>query len=199
MKRLTQESWRITPNYYPIYFDQMLEATVDDSHIRVGISADNSIWGPFQYLKISVFSYKKFSQIPFFQLLNYRGEVVTTPQKLEIIRTLPMFGKEFVGLEIYPPESQLVNEANMYHLWMFKKSEFHPPFSLNAKGIQYTSQGNIIHEWIPPTIDWAKKQVIKNEKFGLEACGMDVLDSENEYVHFVCLPRGISLPPELTI
>ena len=195
MMRLTQNSWRRTPNYYPELFEKMFEAIIDDFHLRVGTFSDSSLWGPFEYLKISMVSYTEILM----DFMHYPGQIVSTELKLEVIRTLPMFGPDFVGLEIYPPETRLVNEANIYHLWMFKRTQFKPPFTLNGQGIQHTPQGNIIHEWLPPIFDWAQKQFLKNQKYGSESCGIDILDPQKDLVHFVCLPRTISVPSELTL
>jgi hypothetical protein len=30
-----------------------------------------------------------------------------------------LFGEEFTALEVFPPESKLFDEANIYHLWIF--------------------------------------------------------------------------------
>lgn len=37
------------------------------------------------------------------------------------------------GIEVYPKESDLVDEANMYHLWILPK-EMELPFTLWKKG-----------------------------------------------------------------
>lgn len=40
-----------------------------------------------------------------------------------------IFGKERVAIEYFPPESKLVDEANMYHIWVYPK-EYTMPFGL---------------------------------------------------------------------
>jgi hypothetical protein len=39
-------------------------------------------------------------------------------------------GPERVAVEVYPPVSQLVDHANMYHLWVFEAG-FALPFGLH--------------------------------------------------------------------
>ena len=34
-----------------------------------------------------------------------------------------IFGDEYIALEVFPRESELVDEANMYHLWVFKNTK----------------------------------------------------------------------------
>lgn len=42
-----------------------------------------------------------------------------------------LFGKERVAVEVFPRESELVDEANMYHLWVFQEG-FSLPFGLKV-------------------------------------------------------------------
>ncbi|MGR9527665.1 DUF7694 domain-containing protein (plasmid) [Priestia megaterium] len=32
-----------------------------------------------------------------------------------------IFGEEYTAIEVFPKESELVDEANMYHLWVLPK------------------------------------------------------------------------------
>ena len=41
-----------------------------------------------------------------------------------------IFGKEAVAIEIFPKESELVDEANMYHLWVLNDKNIKIPFTL---------------------------------------------------------------------
>src|SRR4030042_4887945 len=43
-----------------------------------------------------------------------------------------IFGKHKIGIEIYPTEKELVDEANMYHLWILP-IEMELPFSLKVR------------------------------------------------------------------
>lgn len=40
-----------------------------------------------------------------------------------------LFGRERVAIEVYPPRSELVDQANLFHLWVFPAG-FALPFSL---------------------------------------------------------------------
>ena len=45
-----------------------------------------------------------------------------------------LFGNERVAIEVYPSEDRLVDEANMYHLWIFEKG-FELPFGINRNDV----------------------------------------------------------------
>jgi hypothetical protein len=40
-----------------------------------------------------------------------------------------LWGEEYTAVEVFPKESELVDAANMYHLWVFK--EYKLPFNLH--------------------------------------------------------------------
>jgi len=42
-----------------------------------------------------------------------------------------ILGPEFTAIEVYPPESQLTDTANCYHLWAHPDPTYRLPFSLN--------------------------------------------------------------------
>ena len=42
-----------------------------------------------------------------------------------------IFGEERTAIEVFPPVSELVDEANMYHLWVFAEG-FKLPFGLKG-------------------------------------------------------------------
>ena len=44
-----------------------------------------------------------------------------------------LVGPENVGIEIFPAESQLVDSANQYHLWVFKDPTYRLPFGFNQR------------------------------------------------------------------
>lgn len=39
-----------------------------------------------------------------------------------------LWGKEYTAVEVFPTENELVDDANMYHLWIFK--DYKLPFGL---------------------------------------------------------------------
>ena len=41
-----------------------------------------------------------------------------------------LFGQDRVAIEVYPTKERLVDEANMYHLWVFEKG-FELPFGIH--------------------------------------------------------------------
>ena len=42
-----------------------------------------------------------------------------------------LFGEEYMAVEVFPRESELVDEANMYHMWVFK--DYKLSFGLHIK------------------------------------------------------------------
>ena len=196
MERLDNCIWSQRPNTTPFPFEEVYTTQIGKVAYCVGIRFGNSQWGEFTYLIMAKVLPEK--QKTLLERLSYPAELMTTREKIQIKNSLPMLGKDFVALEIYPPEKELINDANVYHLWVFSKSSFRPPFTIRGKGMQYSPQGTIVHEWMPITIDWGQKQNYKNQKFGFEACAIDILEDETDHIHFVCLPHTMSLPPELT-
>lgn len=41
-----------------------------------------------------------------------------------------LWGKDYTAIEVFPKEIELVDEANMYHLWVFK--DYKLPFTLKS-------------------------------------------------------------------
>lgn len=53
-----------------------------------------------------------------------------------------LIGPECVAVEVYPPESQLVDTSNQYHLWVFIDPSYRLPFGLgDARAVLYESAG----------------------------------------------------------
>lgn len=48
-------------------------------------------------------------------------------------------GSERVGLQVYPPQSELIDQANMYHVWVLPEG-FALPFGLQV-ALQTTGKG----------------------------------------------------------
>lgn len=57
---------------------------------------------------------------------NITGTDITWKEKQKIKNEL--WGPEYTAIEVFPPESELVDAANMYHLWIFKGYKL--PFGL---------------------------------------------------------------------
>ncbi len=41
-------------------------------------------------------------------------------------------GPEYTGVEVFPPESNLTDAANCYHIWVYPDPAFRLPFTLNV-------------------------------------------------------------------
>ncbi len=59
-------------------------------------------------------------------------EVVRDWRDLQEIKNM-LVGPEHTGLEVFPPESKLVDTANQYHLWVFKDPKTCLPFGFNRR------------------------------------------------------------------
>ncbi len=51
-------------------------------------------------------------------------------RELQQIKNL-IIGEEYVGLEVYPRESEVVDTVNQYHIWVFKDKNIILPFGFN--------------------------------------------------------------------
>lgn len=58
---------------------------------------------------------------------NWNGTDITWSEKQRIKNEI--FGEDSVAIEVFPKESELVDCANMYHLWILH--DFEIPFGLN--------------------------------------------------------------------
>lgn len=58
---------------------------------------------------------------------NVSGTDIPWKEKQRIKNEI--FGEEYTAIEVFPKESELVDEANMYHLWVFP-SAIKLPFGL---------------------------------------------------------------------
>ena len=61
-------------------------------------------WGPVEHAAIR----------------NVSGTDISWKEKQRIKNEL--FGGEYAAIEVFPKESELVDEANMYHIWVLPKS-----------------------------------------------------------------------------
>lgn len=50
-----------------------------------------------------------------------------------------LFGEGAIAIEVYPSQDKLVNDANMYHLWIMPKG-FDLPFGIHADDTQCKAQ-----------------------------------------------------------
>lgn len=151
----------------------------------------NSSWGKCTYLAISKLRKELLGSD------EYECEILSTIEKQSIKEKL--FGPECIAVEVHPEERRLLNLFNQYHLWCFKREEFHPPFKLNHNGIEVTANGSFIHKKFPISLTWADKYSIKNNTYSPKATGVDILGLSNDFTHFVVLPVGMEMPPELSL
>lgn len=58
---------------------------------------------------------------------GWQGEDIPWAEKQRIKNEI--YGKELTAIEVFPKESELVDEANMYHLWILH--DFKLPFGID--------------------------------------------------------------------
>ena len=69
----------------------------------------------------------KWGKIRHAAIRNIKSTDISWKEKQEIKDKI--FGKNKTGIEVYPKEKDLVDDANMYHLWILPK-EMELPFTL---------------------------------------------------------------------
>jgi hypothetical protein len=90
----------------------------------VQISADATDWGDVTHLWIK----------------RHDGKPVTWKEMQRVKNELAGF--ERLGVEMYPPQSAVVDVANMYHLWVLPEG-FWLPFGLDYSPLLMPSQSAI--------------------------------------------------------
>lgn len=60
---------------------------------------------------------------------NWKGTEISWSEKQRIKNEI--FGEDAVAIEVFPKEDELVDEANMYHIWVLH--EFELPFGLHIE------------------------------------------------------------------
>lgn len=63
---------------------------------------------------------------------NDTGTEITWKEKQWIKDSL--FGKDRIAIEVFPREDRLVDQVNMYHLWVFEKG-FELPFGIHSNDV----------------------------------------------------------------
>lgn len=69
---------------------------------------------------------------------NLKGTDITWAEKQWLKNSL--FGKSRTAVEVFPSEERLVDQANMYHLWVFE-SGFELPFGIHGKDKSERKEG----------------------------------------------------------
>lgn len=96
------------------WFGEMNHAYVDEKYQYAVMTREvNTEWGTVIHACIRNADE---SDIPWFEKQRIKNE---------------LFGPERCAVEVFPADSQLVDEANMYHLWVLPK-EMKLPFSLKG-------------------------------------------------------------------
>ena len=132
-----------------------------------------------------------------------------------------LFGVETTAIEVFPKESEVVDKAMMYHIWILK--DFNIPFEYNDEELKTLNQvfesadkqyrvmsreidteiGGVIHAYIDNKtsgdMTWTEKQQLKNKLFGAETTAVEVLkkvnDTDKQYMrHHLWVLKDYILP-----
>jgi len=138
-------------------------------------------------------------------------------EKLDALSNVGRWKK--FGLEVFPTEEKLVDQANLYHVWEVENSnvlpfELNPIFDVPEEfeevsgkdyDVQYalrvynTRYGKIAYMYLKSKdgkeLRWKQKQHIKNEIVGDETALEVIFDKAKNlpYTCLVCLPMGYKL------
>lgn len=138
-------------------------------------------------------------------------------EKLSALKNVGQWKK--FGLEVFPTEEKLVDQANLYHVWEVENSnvlpfELNPIFDVPEEfeevsgkdyDVQYalrvcnTRYGKIAYMYLKSKdgkeLRWKQKQHIKNEIVGDETALEVIFDKAKKlpYTCLVCLPMGYNL------
>jgi len=104
-----------------VYLNHLYQVNVSELQIRFG--------NPEEEITIKQLSIKLRSK-----------EIIKDWRHFQAIKN-QLCGKESLAFEIYPPESQLVDTANQYHLWVFPSDE-HFPFIFGAGRLVTEAESN---------------------------------------------------------
>lgn len=165
---------------------------------------------------IKKFDNEKLRREGFMAMKN--SEEPTYSEKLWVLTSIGKWRK--IALEVYPTESNVIDGANLYHMWEMENEES-LPFSIeecftepesfeetvNVDGkIKYTSRTGFMGKerikylYLRSTdgkeLTWKQKQIAKNEIYSDAVIAIEVISSkgaEKNYSCLVCLPLDFRL------
>lgn len=143
----------------------------------------------------------------------------TTEDKLSVIKRFRTIESD-IAIELFPSKSMVVDEANIYHIWLLEKGLSFFPFSLKSVfdcptdnqwseesicGYQVAEKvcpspcGNILFLYLKTDkyIPWSKKQFIKGELFGEDMEAIEIISPQTLSTGTECLvllPWHYTLP-----
>lgn len=147
-----------------------------------------------------------------------KSEEPTYSEKLWALTSIGKWGR--IALEVYPTESNVIDGANLYHMWEMESEEVLPfnirecfiepeafEETVNFDGeIKYTSRTGFmgkerikyLYLWSADgkKLTWKRKQLAKNEIYSDAVTAVEVISSkgaEKNYSCLVCLPLDFRL------
>lgn len=142
----------------------------------------------------------------------FNSEEPTYAEKIAILEQFKK-GNNY-AIEVFPKTSQLVDEANLYHMWEFRETPL--PFSLEpvfnfpsieeregnieyAMHVEKTSYGRVGYLYLKNAngmpLKWKEKQKIKDEIIGEDLTAVEIISKEmpQENTCLICLPMNYKL------
>ena len=143
----------------------------------------------------------------------------TMHEKLSIMKRFKKFDSDF-AIEVFPEQDLLVDEANMYHIWLLEKGADFFPFCVKEamnRPDDYSWQSNKLYDGLISTkvvksslgpvcflylhthkyIPWVRKQLIKDKLFGDYINAVEIISpimAEKDYECLVLFPCKYTLP-----
>lgn len=108
----------------------------DRSHLKDHKKSPHGLVGAYVSDTYSVQRFVKLTDVGFVDHLMVRrhdGEPIHSWKDMQRIKNeLTEDGKQRIGVQVFPKESEVVDQANMYHIWVYPKS-YDLPFNLKHK------------------------------------------------------------------
>lgn len=178
------------------------------------LTSNNSSWGEVLHLTI-----KKLDQLKAHMDVRYYfdSEEPTFAEKIQARQVIRQTNR--IGLEVFPKESNLIDGANLYHVWLLPE-EFEFPFSIvlpeeiplteSTSGISYgkkevsTQWGSVTYYLLEDSakkeLKWKQKQTFKNDVCGKESLAIEIIPAKASCSPYqnksclICLPEQMNLP-----
>lgn len=107
----------------------------DRSHLRHKKEAPHGLVGCYVGKKYSVQRFVKLTEVGFVDHLMVRRHDDKPLQSWSDMQKIKNQccpeGRQRIGVQVFPKEEELIDQANMYHIWVYPKS-FDLPFNLKG-------------------------------------------------------------------
>lgn len=175
-----------------------------------------SKFGEMRHLIIKKVDQRKLKLNRMSALLN--SEEPSYKEKHDVLKRLGKW--KSIALEVYPSESNLIDSANLYHLWefenervlpfsineIFEKPEFENSICFKNTNIRYSEKSGYIgsspirYLYLKSeegkNLTWYQKWRAKNEIYSSNVLAVEIISNKtikNDYSCLICLPYNFKL------